>query len=328
MVCAPVKEGRVFIYRFAVVGDRTIEARFTGGSTANLKDDPIITGKTIELPDDKTIELPEDDNIDPPATNYALDGFNTFREVTRLEGFTNTTSNLSLGRIPILKEIAISDSTRSIDDNALASCHSLEKVIIPESVTEIADNAFPQLELCPKLVIHTTPGSYAETYAKEHNIPVALSGENIPSGQGYVFTDGSGNQLKHLTTDKLVTTFTHKNDSDKAEKLTLHVAVYNRNGKLVDFNRDTKTIGVGQSVDFNTTLDLPGNTGVASQGYYTTVLLWDSDTSFLLLRSILFSSSECLVDLTSAVSGLQLACGQRCTVYSKPIRHQLLLVYA
>ena len=39
-------------------------------------------------------------------------------------------------------------------------------ITIPESVTKIAKNAIPKT-----VVIYGDKGTYAETYAKEHNIP-------------------------------------------------------------------------------------------------------------------------------------------------------------
>lgn len=45
---------------------------------------------------------------------------------------------------------------------------SEEHVVLPESVVEIENNAY---YYCKKLKIHVPAGSYAETYAKENNIP-------------------------------------------------------------------------------------------------------------------------------------------------------------
>ena len=46
-------------------------------------------------------------------------------------------------------------------------CRSLTDVYLPQSVEKIGDYAFAH---CPKLTLHVPAGSYAEQYAKEHNI--------------------------------------------------------------------------------------------------------------------------------------------------------------
>lgn len=56
----------------------------------------------------------------------------------------------------------------NIDSYAFENNGKLTRVYIPETVTEIGDGAF---EKCPNLTIYGKSGSYAETYAKENNIP-------------------------------------------------------------------------------------------------------------------------------------------------------------
>ena len=73
------------------------------------------------------------------------------------------------------------DGLNKISDYAFSFCNALKKVMIPETVKSIGVNAF---SLAGKhvwngsdyaiewpFVIHAPAGSYAETYAKEHNIP-------------------------------------------------------------------------------------------------------------------------------------------------------------
>lgn len=83
-----------------------------------------------------------------------------------------------------LTSVTIPDSVTSINRNAFANCESLTNIYIPESVTFIektttltdsngdmvvyADGAF---DCCFNLTIYSESGSYAETYAKENNIP-------------------------------------------------------------------------------------------------------------------------------------------------------------
>ena len=66
-----------------------------------------------------------------------------------------------------LKSVTIPEGVTKIDYYAFESCTGLKSVNIPASVGEIGTYAF---EKCKKLTIHAPAGSYAEEYAKEHNI--------------------------------------------------------------------------------------------------------------------------------------------------------------
>ena len=57
----------------------------------------------------------------------------------------------------------------SIGDGAFTDCSSLTSINIPNSVTSISPSAF---DGCTNLKIYCEQGSYAETYAKNNNIPV------------------------------------------------------------------------------------------------------------------------------------------------------------
>lgn len=84
-----------------------------------------------------------------------------------------------------LEVFTVPDGITSIGAEAFAECTNLNKIVIPSSVTEIEeegyygdlaylDGAFYD---CGNLTIYGYTGSYAETYAKENNIPfVSLDG--------------------------------------------------------------------------------------------------------------------------------------------------------
>ena len=68
-----------------------------------------------------------------------------------------------------IKSVELATGIRRIYNAAFKNCTSLEKVIIPQSVTSIGNNAFSG---CDNLTIWCYKGTYAETYAINHNIPV------------------------------------------------------------------------------------------------------------------------------------------------------------
>ena len=91
-----------------------------------------------------------------------------------------------------LTSITIPDSVTSIGNCAFYNCTSLTSITIPDSVTSIGYDAFSR---CTSLTIHGYSGSYAETYAKNNNIPfVAIFNSKI----GDIDGDGEKTILDYL----------------------------------------------------------------------------------------------------------------------------------
>ena len=83
------------------------------------------------------------------------------------DGTTSVRNTAFKGRTD-LTSMVIPDSVTSIGYSAFEGCTGLTSIVIPDSVTEIGDWAFYD---CTDLTICGVKGSYAETYAKENNIP-------------------------------------------------------------------------------------------------------------------------------------------------------------
>ena len=90
-----------------------------------------------------------------------------------------------------LTTVTIPDSVTSIGDMAFYFCDNLTAITIPDSVTSISSDAFFG---CNNLTIKGNAGSYAKTYAKEHNIPFEVIG-NAPE----ITVSGDFNGDKEVT---------------------------------------------------------------------------------------------------------------------------------
>lgn len=80
-----------------------------------------------------------------------------------------------------LCQVILPETIREIGKNAFYNCSCLDSVVIPSSVEKIGDRAFDSCKnlssigipnyRCSNITIHAPASSYAETYAKENNIP-------------------------------------------------------------------------------------------------------------------------------------------------------------
>lgn len=65
-------------------------------------------------------------------------------------------------------EVVVWDSADVIDEYLFACCGNLRLVVLGEHVSQVNHEAF---SFCPNLTIKVVPGSYMETYCKDHNLP-------------------------------------------------------------------------------------------------------------------------------------------------------------
>ena len=97
----------------------------------------------------------------------AFAGCISLNEVT-IPGNVKEISHGAFEKCLALKKATICEGVTSIEVRAFYLCEELQVICIPASVSSIALAAFTG---CEKLCIHAPAGSYAETYAKENNIP-------------------------------------------------------------------------------------------------------------------------------------------------------------
>ena len=82
-------------------------------------------------------------------------------DVTTIDGW-------AFARCVGLKSVSLPYSLTYIGAFAFYECKNLKNIFMPQSLEFIDNHAFQK---CPKTTIHAPAGSYAEQYAKEHNIP-------------------------------------------------------------------------------------------------------------------------------------------------------------
>lgn len=105
--------------------------------------------------------------------NVTVIGKNAFCNCRKLKKITlsqniKTIEKSAFSCCEELVELSLPESVIGIQANAFSWCSKLKKIKIGENVTLIGENAFWN---CSGITIHTPAGSYAETYAKENNIP-------------------------------------------------------------------------------------------------------------------------------------------------------------
>lgn len=68
-----------------------------------------------------------------------------------------------------IESVELFSGMTKIYNKAFSGCTKLATIILPQSITSIGDNAFDN---CPNLTVLCYEGSYAESYAVSHNIPI------------------------------------------------------------------------------------------------------------------------------------------------------------
>ena len=93
-------------------------------------------------------------------------GCSSLKEITLHDSITDILHG-AFESCTSLTEIIIPDSVTSIDNAVFSNCINLTSITIPDSVTTINDNSFKN---CPNVKIVCNADSYAEQWAKSHEI--------------------------------------------------------------------------------------------------------------------------------------------------------------
>lgn len=111
-------------------------------------------------------------SINIPDSVTSID-YGAFDGCTNLTSITIPNNVISIGEWVFscsgLTSINIPESITSIDYCTFYGCTNLASITIPNNVTSIDESAF---DYCDNLTILCYPGSYAEKYASEKNIPI------------------------------------------------------------------------------------------------------------------------------------------------------------
>lgn len=149
----------------------------------------------VEVNPDGTIRLKKHKNPDSQGSEIVIPSElfgrkvveiapNAFRgrgDITTViipEGVTKI-SPFAFGEDSRLVKVTTPNSLTTIGDNAFYKCVSLSDMNLTSNVTSIGDLAFSECwtEGQSNLTITTPEGSYADTFAQEHNIPVQYEGQ-------------------------------------------------------------------------------------------------------------------------------------------------------
>lgn len=165
-------------------------------------------------------------------------GYGAFYGCTNLnsvvfETGTTVVAEEILGGCAGIKEIVVPDGTTEIRKRAFYGCSNLIKIIIPASVDLIQEKAFGN---SASVTIHGWRGSYAETYAKENNIPFVslgcLTNPSQPTDRDVIWTTQLDSGLC-ATDDTILVDATLENRTAQQQSGQALLAFYNENGKLL-----------------------------------------------------------------------------------------------
>ena len=126
----------------------------------------------------------------------------------------------------------ISDAIKTIGDSAYEGCAALGETEMFNSITAIGENAFKD---CTSLVFKCNSGSYAESYAIEHNIPYKANVSTIATGS-------CGSNATWTLDSRGVLTILGEGAISGATETGIHTASWK------DYIGDIKTVIIGEGI--------------------------------------------------------------------------------
>ena len=148
---------------------------------------------------------------------YAFYGCTSLKSINIPSSVTSI-EECTFDRCTSLTSINIPSSVTSIGIGAFMGCESLTTIDIPSSVTSIWFLAF---DGCTNLTIYCEQGSYAESYAKENNIPIMYT--NIDSSK-YLTKDNTAEYAPaadyHPATKKYVDDIVNASNNGEAVSIS------------------------------------------------------------------------------------------------------------
>ena len=162
-----------------------------------------------------------------------------------------------------ITEVVIDNNVTHIAERAFYGCLYLNKITIPNTVSSVGVYAFKN---CDEITIYGEKSSFAEFYASENDIP---------------FVNTKSTSLKEITLEYAATTKNMYFDvsvEDCSENATVHVAIYDIDGKMIDLASETL------SLEDITSLSLNKNTNAS----YAKVFVWTNELKPITKTEIVF----------------------------------------
>ena len=191
----------------------------------------------INPSDECTIDLKE--NVltisgDGAMANYTVDNpsyLSLFSEVRSnvttlfVEKGVTSIGNYAFADLPNLTSVTLPSTVTRIGEHAFDNAAALISIAIPASVTEIGEDAFVS---CENLTIYGYDGSYAQSYANDHNIPfVVLKAFGDANGDNKINVRDITAIQRHLAEyQPLTTAQSFVADVDGNGKVNIHDATH------------------------------------------------------------------------------------------------------
>lgn len=123
---------------------------------------------------------------------------------------------------PYLETVEVPEGVTELTSGAFKECTALKYLYLPASMTKIGEDLFAENA---QVTIYGTAGSYAEEYARAHNLPFSAEKENEPApNQETLIQNGVRYTYDKPSDSYLVTSYT----GDISEEITIPETINNK----------------------------------------------------------------------------------------------------